>query len=239
MTALVLLPGMDGTGDLFAELLSALGPTITPIVVHYPTDLPLDYQGLEDFARAYLPTHEPYVLLGESFSGPIAIALAAAQPAGLIGLVLSCTYARNPVAWLRPLKRLVGVLPVSGKLAWLAAPLLYGRFSTAALRKSLQHALERVSRRTMHARMRAALEVDYSEKLGEIRVPILYLQASEDLVVTASSTRHVLKIGRSVELVTLKAPHLLLQVLPLEAAAAIEKFIHQCYGFSPEDNRHA
>ena len=36
MTALVLLPGMDGTGDLFAPLLSALSPALRTIVVRYP-----------------------------------------------------------------------------------------------------------------------------------------------------------------------------------------------------------
>ena len=36
MTALVLLPGMDGTGDLFAPLLSALPPALRTIVVRYP-----------------------------------------------------------------------------------------------------------------------------------------------------------------------------------------------------------
>ena len=74
MTALVLLPGMDGTGDLFAPLLSALPPALRTIVVRYPCDRPLGYAG-----RTRGPKDQPFVLLGESFSGPIAAAIAAAR----------------------------------------------------------------------------------------------------------------------------------------------------------------
>ena len=51
MTALVLLPGMDGTGDLFAPLLSALSPALRTIVIRYPSDRPLGYAELEAHAR--------------------------------------------------------------------------------------------------------------------------------------------------------------------------------------------
>ena len=227
MVALVLLPGMDGTGTLFSDFLSFLSEEINPIVVSYPEDKSLGYLELENFARTYLPTDEPFVLLGESFSGPVAISLAATKPAGLVGLVLSCTYSRNPVPWFRPLKNVVRFLPISNRLTGLVAPMLFGRFSSASLRKPLKLALGRVSSNAIRARLRAVLDVDFSEKLKEIRVPILYLQGLDDCIVPASASRHVVKLGHSVELVTLRAPHLLLQVLPFEAAAIVEKFIRR------------
>jgi pimeloyl-[acyl-carrier protein] methyl ester esterase len=93
---IVLLPGMDGTGKLFAGFVAALGDAARPVVVAYPTDSQLDYRQLIDVARTFLPLGEPFVLLGESFSGPIAIALAAERPAGLFALVLCCSFAPNP-----------------------------------------------------------------------------------------------------------------------------------------------
>ena len=69
---LVLLPGMDGTGELFSPLIKELGPDIQTVVIRYP-DLPLDYAAHEAFARARLPSTGPFVVLGESFSGPIEI----------------------------------------------------------------------------------------------------------------------------------------------------------------------
>ena len=73
----LLLPGMDGTGELFAPFIAALGCEFATLVVTYPTHASLDYAELETIARAAIPQDGAYVIVGESFSGPIAIALAA------------------------------------------------------------------------------------------------------------------------------------------------------------------
>ena len=96
LPTLVLLPGLDGTGILFEPLARALGVDLDVRVVRYPSDPTLGYRELESLARAALPTDRPFVILGESFSGPIAIRLAADSPPGLVGLILVVTFARNP-----------------------------------------------------------------------------------------------------------------------------------------------
>lgn len=225
VVTLVLLPGMDGSGVLFAGFVAALGEGITPLVLSYPPDQPLDYQGLIDYARDRLPVGQPYVLLGESFSGPVAIALAAERPADLIGLVLSCTFARNPVPLLRHFSGLIPFLPASGRFSALAAPLLLGRASTPALRRALRGVLDRVRPEVLHARMRAVLGVDYTACMGVIAVPVLYLQADRDRVVPRSSGRHIVGLLPSVRFSVVSGPHLLLQAAPREAATAVRAFV--------------
>jgi pimeloyl-[acyl-carrier protein] methyl ester esterase len=44
---LVLLPGLDGTGKLFAEFLKALDSRVSANVVPYAPDVPLGYDELE------------------------------------------------------------------------------------------------------------------------------------------------------------------------------------------------
>jgi pimeloyl-ACP methyl ester carboxylesterase len=88
----VLLPGLDGTGDLFAPVVDALGPNVPTQIVRYPLSHASDYATCEAIARAALPTDRPYVLLGESFSGPIAVSIAATAPPGLRGLILCSTF---------------------------------------------------------------------------------------------------------------------------------------------------
>src|SRR5688572_28354175 len=112
MVTLVLLPRMDGTGELFAPFVAALGPDQSVVVVRYPTDRTHCYAELEPIARAALPIDQPFVLLGESFSGPVAISIAAAPPHQLKGLVLCCTFARNPYPWFSPLRALAALLPL-------------------------------------------------------------------------------------------------------------------------------
>jgi pimeloyl-ACP methyl ester carboxylesterase len=135
--ALVLLHGMDGTGALFAAFRHALGPGVRTIVVSYPPDEDLGYAGLEAVARLQLPQDEPFTLLAESFSGPIAISIAASRPAGLRGLILVCSFGRSPRPLLAPLRPLVRFLPIrsvpTGLLAWRTL----GRFATPALRLDL------------------------------------------------------------------------------------------------------
>src|SRR5690349_8746161 len=96
MLKVVLLPGMDGTGTLFAPFITALEDAASIKIITYPTDQPLGYAALECLIRDQLPANEPFVLVAESFSGPIAIALAATPPAGLLGVVLCCSFTRNP-----------------------------------------------------------------------------------------------------------------------------------------------
>ena len=224
MAVLVLLPGMDGTGSLLAPFLAALACDAQ--VIRYPTSAPLGYAELTEFVRAALPREAPYVLLGESFSGPIAIALAAETHGQLAGVVLCCTFAKNPRPGLGRLSRLIPFLPAHPPLRILEA-LLCGRFASPTLRNALGAALKEVSPSVLRARLAAAASVDVSKQLRAIQVPVLYLKASEDRVVPSSASELVvrgLSRGRVVELV---APHFLLQTAPQEAAAAVAKFMEE------------
>jgi pimeloyl-ACP methyl ester carboxylesterase len=224
MVAIVLLPGMDGTGAMFAEFASNLEEEHKPIIVSYPKDQPWGYRELEAFARTFLPTNEPFVLLGESFSGPIAISLAASKPAGLIGLVLCCTFARNPAPMLSPLQGLICRLPLPSRLTWLVEPLLFGRFSTTDLRTALRQALACVPMSTLQARLNTMLGADFSKQMQEVEVPILYLQASEDRIISKSASRHVRSLAPETKVIELRAPHLLLQAIPVEAGRIVKEF---------------
>ena len=216
---------MDGTGDLFAPLVAALAGHPPVQVLRYPPDLPAGYEELTTFVRAALPQDRPFVLLGESFSGPIAATLAAEQPPNLRGLVLCCSFARTPLPWLAWLAPLAHWLPVRAAPTWLIAWLLLGRFSTTAWRGALGRALAKVSAAAMRARTRAVLKVDRTNALRQTSVPLLYLCAAEDRVVPASAWRVVKGSRPDAQFVELPGPHFLLQVAPAQAAEAIQAFV--------------
>jgi pimeloyl-ACP methyl ester carboxylesterase len=113
----VLLPGRTEP-QLFADFVAALGPEIEVIVASYPADKPLAYAELEARVRAMLPTDRNYFLLGESFSSPIAIAIAASAPPGLRGLLLCCSFARNPCPCRRTAPRGVPVAVAAAELVF-------------------------------------------------------------------------------------------------------------------------
>ena len=102
---IVLLPGLHGTGRLFADFVRERPPGFVPRVIEYPCDRFLDYGDLLPFVRGQLPQDSDFVILGESFSGPLAVMLAAERPRGLRAVVLVATFVTRP----RP--RWTGSLP--------------------------------------------------------------------------------------------------------------------------------
>lgn len=214
---LVLLPGMDGTGELFAPFIAALGDEFEVRVVRYPGDHLGGYEELETLARAAIPQDRPYVLLGESFSGPIAIAIAASAPGQLRGLVLCCTFARNPQPGLALLKPFIGAVPFKALPA--------GWFVARQMRAAFVRALDRVTAQALRARMRAVLAVDVSDRLAACDVPILYLRAMRDRLVPPAAASLIAGIKPETRVIDFDTPHFLLQTAPEQAASEVAAFV--------------
>ncbi|MDM0097102.1 alpha/beta hydrolase [Variovorax sp. J22G73] len=224
----MLLPGMDGTGDLFAPLTAALGPGAAVDVVRYSGTQPQSYAELEPLVRAQLPREEPFVLLGESFSGPLAISIAAAPPPGLRGLILCCSFARSPSPGLALLRG--GLLELMMKLLHLDAMrppmrhMLLGRFATPQLAGMLQGSLRQVSGAVMARRMHEVQRVNVVDKLAQVRVPSMYLQALQDRIVPAQAALVIQRALAGLQVVRFEGPHGLLQAAPAATAQAIDHF---------------
>jgi len=225
MLTLVLLPGMDGTGLLFEGFVSALGRELEVRVIAYPSTGALGYAELESHVREALPTRGEYVVLGESFSGPIAISIAAPRPAGLVGVILCASFVSNPRPRFAPCRHVIGLLPISATpLAVLNAALL-GRFTTPLLRSELAKAMAQVSSDALRARLQAVLSVDVSAHLKTIDVPVLYLLAKYDRVVPLDALEHLIRLHPATQVEPIEAPHFLLQAAPTAAATAVRGFL--------------
>ncbi len=225
MTTLVLLPGMDGTGDLFEPFLAELTPRFNTIVVRYPVSVALEYEGLIELVRDKLPTDEEFVILGESFSGPVAVSLAAQAPRNLRGVILCASFLRSPAPWPVLLKRFTHLVPFGAIPARVLSIPLLGRFGNAQTRRMLADALSTVRADVMRARIRSILMVDVQEAAAAVRVPLLYLQASADLLVPKSACMSIREFVPVLQVIKLSGPHMLLQTSPKAAAQAVEAFI--------------
>ena len=226
---LVLMPGMDGTGELFAPLVRALDSSIPTRVVRYP-DAPGDYAAHEVAARAVLPSGQPYVLLGESFSGPVAVSIAAARPEHCVGVILCASFLTSPNPLLRPLRPILSWWPPQKVPSFAAEAMLMGRHVTPALREAHCQALAQASPATLVARLDAIATVDVRAALESVQVPVLYLRASEDRLVPSAAGDLVMRHARQGRIVELEGPHFLLQVAPERAAREIQAFVAACAG---------
>ena len=220
---LVVLPGMDGTGDLLTEFATAATASFRVRVQPYPPDVALGYEALAERLVAALP-REPFVLLGESFGGPLALLLAARCPPALRAVVLCASFARYPlpVAALAPLARWA---PVRCAPLRVVSRALLGRWETAPLRGLLALALAKVRPAVFRARLAAAARVDTRDALHQVSVPILYLQASADRVVPSRAAAEIEREARvGVTRTRVDGPHFLLQAAPGNCARVIAAF---------------
>lgn len=224
MLTIVLLPGMDGTGSLFAPFISALGNDFNFVTVRYPATVGLGYTELEEIAKQSLPIHGNFIILGESFSGPIAVSLASKNPRGLVGLVLCSTFIRNPRPGLKRFRVVSDFLPVKLTPAFIYSYFLLGRAATPLLKSSIVAAVSQVSGTVFRARLRAVLSVDVSAKMKLVRVPALYLRALQDRLVPPAASSYVTSVHSDTQVISVDAPHFLLQVASEEAASVIKKF---------------
>ena len=113
------------------------------------------------------------MILGESFSGPIAISIAASNPPGLLGLILCVTFARNPHPLLPLVCAILKPLPAWRVPRFIQQPNLFGGFNSPYLGAKLREVRSRVSQRTLKARLEAVASIDVSEKLRRVSVPVL------------------------------------------------------------------
>lgn len=103
----VLLPGLNGSSTLFGPLLAHLHPTLDVQVLELPAQGSQKPENLADQLLDELGK-TPYVLLGESFSGPLAYQLALRQPPGLRGVIFAASFLSRP----HPLLPLARHLPL-------------------------------------------------------------------------------------------------------------------------------
>jgi pimeloyl-ACP methyl ester carboxylesterase len=221
----VLLPGLDGTGILCRQFVEAIGASVDTQIVTYPADQPLGYAELATLVREALPRGQPYVVLGESFSGPIAIRLGEKPPAGMVGLILCVTFAKNPyplLGWAGPW---ASSLPVTALPGWVRAMFMWGGAATEQARDDSELATAMVGQAVLQHRIAAVLKVDETDSLAHVRIPTLVLAASDDHVVPRSATEHIMRTLPTAELVEIHGPHMLLQIRSAECAAALRRFM--------------
>jgi pimeloyl-ACP methyl ester carboxylesterase len=226
-TTLVLLPGLDGTGNLFAKFVSAVTPNLDARIVRYPTDRPLSYADLLSRVVDTIPRTQPFVLLAESFSTPLAATLASTNPANLKGLVICAGFVRNPMrGWLRYMKSFVQPMLFRIPPPRLALEhFLIGVDAPRELHNELRRTLLSVSPEVMAFRVCSVMACDATAELARVRVPTLYLQAEHDRLVTKSSFEEIREQKPDTILSVIAAPHLVLQREPDKAADVITQFI--------------
>jgi pimeloyl-[acyl-carrier protein] methyl ester esterase len=216
---------MHGSGELFADFASALPTSFDTHSLSYPNDVLLSNLELLDLIRSFVPASEPYILLAESFSTPLAIQFAATNPPNLKGLILCAGFATSPVRgairFLAPY--LAPVLPflpagVAGAI------MVSGSHAPDSILGRLRGAIDSVRPAVLVDRVQSVLACDVLDDLRRVTVPILYMQAAHDRLVSPVCLEEMRRVKPEIEVAVLNGAHVLLQLMPRQSAEVVANF---------------
>ena len=220
MRRVVLLPGMDGTGTLFRGFAAHAPAGFAP----EPVALPAEPIGHDELARRIGPAlglDRDCILIAESYSGALALRLAAEHP--VAALVLCNAFVAPPRH--RALRLLA--LPLLFRIGPPRAVIRHffvGPAASPALVDEVRAAVRSVPPHVLAARLAEVLSADAGEWLARCTSPLLYLRGADDRLVPESAVRRITD-ACTARVARLPGPHLLLQAAPAAAWAAIEEFL--------------
>ena len=225
----VLLPGIDGTGRNFGDLTAQLPAYLVPHIIAYPTQQALGYAQLIEWIRPQMPEAAPYIVIAESFAGPLALQLAAKPRGNLKALVLCATFVRNPrphLARLAPLLLHETLLHVSPP-KWLVRYLVTGADATDETLARLLEIHKQIAPRVFAQRLQEVMQVDVRGALQACRLPMLHLYATRDHTILQGATREIQALRPDLPSIGIDGPHFLLQTRAPQCVSEIEKFLRE------------
>jgi len=226
---IIFLPGIDGTGISFEPFGKILPQDVKVQVINYPTDRLLSFEETVQCARDQIhPDQEGAIVLAESFSGPVAIALVGSGQLKAKCLILCSTFARPPkplllkvLGYLRlesliqlPIPRFVFKHMVEGGEE--AADLFLGlweRVKVLVPAKVLVHRLNMIR------------QMDVRGFLPKLAVPCCYIQATGDRSIPASALFDFIDLVPDLKVIRIRGPHFILQAQPQASLTAIQNFV--------------
>jgi len=225
----ILFPGIDGTGKMYGPLLECLPDWIAPQVMNYPTQRVLSYTELTDDVLRRLPVAGEFIIIAESFAGPLALMLRERVPERVKALVLCGTFLSNPRPWLSiPARWLLRDWMLAMEPNKFLGKVFVTGFeiSDAMLAKAISIHKE-VSPTVIRHRLYDVFAVDVRTLYKQCPAPMLHLYGEHDHLILKHSAREFQRLRPDVPSVSINGPHYLYQMRPQQCSEQIVAFLQQ------------
>jgi pimeloyl-ACP methyl ester carboxylesterase len=196
--AVVLVPGMDGTGLLFYRQIPLIARSYR--VASYAlrdtaTTMERLVADLGEIVEAVAPTDGRAIVIGESFGGALAMSFALAQPHRVRALIVL-----NSFPYFRPRIRLRAAIAGLHVMPWGAMVLVrrmtaFGMHSPHTHREEIERFMQLTARATRHGyvnRLKILTRYDIRERLSDLRTPTLFLAAEHDHLVPSAEQARIM-----------------------------------------------
>ncbi len=221
--SLVMLPGLDGTAQLYRNALAMDWGGMRVTAMPLPDHGPQDYESLAGAVSPALPAGD-LVLLAESFSTPLAMLLASNNENRVKALVLVCGFCANPqpsgLGWL-PLQPLFAFTPP----AFLLRQFLTGEDASQELLDSLAGMIGQVPGSILAERVRVTLALREPDCPDLRALPVLLLQARQDRLIPWDAQSQLERHFPEATCHWIDGPHLLMQTRTQECRDAVLAFL--------------
>ena len=226
---IVLLPGMDGTGELFAPLLKYF-QGYTCQVIALPQSGPQDYSSLTKYVKKQLPKQE-FVLIAESFSGPIAAKLAQQKIGNLKGVVFVATFLSSPnKALLSLAKQLpIKILSKLPGARYFIKKFFMGSSAEKHLIDQFISLVDQTPVKILKNRIDVMQKLRYQKFISLI--PSIYILAKSDKLVPDNKAKEFRECFNGLLIKEIDGPHFVLQTEAIELANVIEGFLSKLESF--------
>jgi pimeloyl-ACP methyl ester carboxylesterase len=220
---LVLLPGMDGTGHLFAPLLHSI-PEFDCQIIPLPEEGNQCYPSITEWVKDKLP-EENFILIAESFSGPIGLELAKAQPDNLKGIIFVATFLSPPNKLLTTLARflplkLMSRLPFS---SYVLKRLFLGSGASNELVDLFRSTINSLPPSLISARLNTISSLVFSP--ARLDLPVGYIQARSDKLIQKNKICEFKAKFKDILIKPIEGPHFILQAKPNECSEVIRELV--------------
>lgn len=187
----VLVPGLNGTGELFYRQILSLGETCRVATYRLRDDARTMAMLADDLAEVIdkvAPVERRAIVIGESFGGAVALSLALRHPERVSALVIVNSFPRlDSQAKLRLAIAGAAILPwkAFGLMRRLSSWRLHSRQTPRSEIKRFIALTARASRRGYLNRLKLLREYDVRHRLHEVSCPTLFIAAEIDHLVPA------------------------------------------------------
>jgi pimeloyl-ACP methyl ester carboxylesterase len=223
---LIMLPAFDGTGLMFGPFIRELKNRFESWAISYPQSGPQDYHSLAEYVRRQIPAGEPYILLGESFAGPIVYEIAIADPEHCRAAVFVATYLTNP----RPLfLKILSALPAVVISCFVSSHLVVrllslSRRAPVGVAKAIAENFAPVEPEVIRQRLKTIGGLS-GDPRSLVKIPAFYVQADKDRLVPARKLEDFKKLCPQLEVGWVEGGHFILQENPADCVAVISSML--------------
>ena len=220
MQNLVFLPGLDGTAELF-KFIKPFFKDFNCMFLKYPANSGFNYFDYVSFVKKQIE-FEKYHVIAESFSGPIAIELCRVDKERVQSMSLVASFAKAPKPKI--------LLKIGSKLSKIKLPkiicdnILLNK-SSSEVKKECFEVIKKISSIDLSCRLDNMTSFRIDNNLNS--VPVLYIQAANDLLVGKDSLSYIKNKIENLSVVKIDGPHLLLQSNPKRSSEVILNFLNE------------